>query len=180
MLRDYIGVWPRLGADVYIDESALVIGDVTIGAGSSVWMQTVVRGDVNTIRIGARTNIQDLCVAHVTYQKFPLTIGDGVSIAHQVVVHGCTIGDHVLIGIGARVLDGACIEADAIVGAGALVPPGMRVPSGHLVLGLPARVARPLSDAERDHIRELEARYVRVAQCYLEQAVRNAGDAAPR
>jgi len=166
MLREFAGVRPRLGQGAFVDVSAQVIGDVVLGAGASVWMQSVVRGDVNTVRIGARTNIQDLCVAHVTQHEFPLVIGDAVTIGHHAVVHGCTIGDHVLVGIGARVLDGAVVESDAMVGAGALVPPGMRVPNGQLVLGLPARVVRPLSDGERDHIRELARRYVELAGRY--------------
>lgn len=166
MLREFAGVLPRLGCDVFVDPSAQVIGDVALGDAASVWMQSVVRGDVNTIRIGARSNLQDLCLAHVTQREFPLLVGDAVTIGHHAVVHGCTIGDHVLIGIGARVLDGAVVESDSIVGAGALVPPGMRVPSGQLVLGLPARVVRPISDGERDHIRELAQRYVELAARY--------------
>jgi carbonic anhydrase/acetyltransferase-like protein (isoleucine patch superfamily) len=166
MLREFAGVLPRLGRDVFVDPSAQVIGDVALGDQASVWMQAVVRGDVNTIRIGARSNLQDLCVAHVTLREFPLVVGEGVTVGHQAVVHGCTIGDRVLVGIGARVLDGAVVDSDCIVGAGALVPPGMRVASGQLVVGLPARVVRPLSDGERDHIRELAQRYVELAARY--------------
>jgi carbonic anhydrase/acetyltransferase-like protein (isoleucine patch superfamily) len=143
-----------------------VTGDVACGDDVSFWFHTVARGDVNSIRIGARTNVQDGAVLHVTYQTHPLSIGSDVVVGHAAVVHGCTIEDEVLIGIGARVLDGAVIERGAQVGAGAVVPPGMRVLAGQLVLGVPARVARQLTTEQLAENREVAARYVRLKNDY--------------
>ena len=140
-----------------------MIGDVEIGAASSVWYGSVVRGDVHGIRIGARTNLQDLCVVHVTRGRFGAQIGDEVTVGHRAVVHGCTVEDGALIGIAAVVLDGARIGAEALVGAGALVPPGMEVPEGSLALGVPARVVRALSAEERALQRRRALEYVQTA-----------------
>lgn len=170
VLRSYRGNWPQLAPEVFVDASAQVIGDVALGSGASVWMYAVLRGDVHWIEIGARSNLQDHVMAHVSKGTHPLRIGDDVTIGHHAVVHGCEIHDRVLVGIGARILDGAIIERDAMVGAGALVPPGMRVPSGHLVVGLPARVVRPLRDDERRHILTLAARYQALGRDYLAEA----------
>jgi carbonic anhydrase/acetyltransferase-like protein (isoleucine patch superfamily) len=159
---------PRLGARVFLAPSAHVTGDVELGDDVSFWFHTVARGDVNWIRIGAGTNIQDGAVLHVTQERFPLSIGAGVVVGHAAVLHGCTVEDGALIGIGARVLDGAVVEAGAQVGAGALVAPGKRVPAGHLVLGMPAKVVRPLSAEERRAIGEIRDRYVALKERYRE------------
>lgn len=157
---------PRLGERVWLAPSAVVTGDVTLGDDVSFWFHTVARGDVNWIRIGDGTNVQDGSVLHVSHGTHPLDIGKGVVIGHSAVVHGCTIEGGALIGIGARVLDGAVIGAQAQVGAGAVVPPGMHVPSGTLVMGVPARVRRELSDAERANIGEIRDRYVALKEEY--------------
>jgi len=142
----------------------VVIGDVEIGPDSSLWYGTVVRGDVHEIRIGARTNLQDQCVVHVTRGRFATHIGDEVTVGHRAVVHGCTVEEGALIGIAAVVLDGARVGAEALVGAGALVPPGMQVPERSLVLGVPARVVRSLSVDERELQRQRALEYVETAR----------------
>jgi carbonic anhydrase/acetyltransferase-like protein (isoleucine patch superfamily) len=159
MLRSFRGRTPVVDPTAFVDESAQVIGDVTIGAESSVWMNVVIRGDVNRIRIGVRTNVQDGTVVHVMHDTHPTEIGDEVTIGHGAIVHGCTLGNRILVGMGAIVLNGASIGDDTIVAAGALVPEDMRVPSGSLVMGVPAR--RPLSAAERDDVRASAGNYVR-------------------
>ena len=163
---DYRGKTPRLGRGVFLAPTAFLSGDLEAGDDCSFWFHSVARGDVNWIRIGARTNVQDGAVLHVTHERFPLTIGEAVSIGHGAIVHGCTLEDGCLIGIGATVLDGAVVERGAQVGAGALVPPGMRVPSGHLVVGLPARIVRPLTDEESTNILAIADRYVAVKNGY--------------
>ena len=163
------GVEPRLGERVFLAPGAWVVGDVQIGDDSSFWFQTAARGDVNWIRIGNRTNIQDGTILHVSHDTHPLEIGDDVVIGHSCMVHGCTIHDGALIGIGARVLDGAVVESGAQVGAGAVVPPGKTVPAGQLALGIPARTVRALSDKERDNIRRTAARYVEQKDRYIAQ-----------
>lgn len=158
--------WPRLGERVYLAPSASVVGDVELGNDVSVWFGAVVRGDVHRIRIGDGTNLQDLSVVHVTHETHPTEIGAGVVVGHAAVLHGCTVEDGALVGIGARVLDGAVVEAGAQVGAGAVVAPGQRVPAGHLVLGVPARVVRPLSDGELRSIGEIRDRYISLKERY--------------
>jgi carbonic anhydrase/acetyltransferase-like protein (isoleucine patch superfamily) len=150
----------------------VVVGDVELGEGSSIWFQSVVRGDVNRIRIGARTNIQDHSTVHVTGGTHPTVVGDDVTVGHRVVLHGCTVKDRCLVGIGAIVLDGAVVEEEAMVGAGALVPPGMVVPSGTLVLGAPAKVKRTLSDEERAFFRTSATRYAGYAARYRGEGAR--------
>jgi carbonic anhydrase/acetyltransferase-like protein (isoleucine patch superfamily) len=162
----YRGRLPVLGARVFLAPGAQVVGDVDLGEDVSFWYHTAARGDVNWIRIGPRTNIQDGTVLHVAYRTHPLVIGAGVVVGHQAVLHGCTIEDGALIGIGARVLDGAVVEAGAQVGAGAVVAPGARVPAGHLVLGVPARVVRPLTPDEAQRIVETADRYVALKEEY--------------
>jgi carbonic anhydrase/acetyltransferase-like protein (isoleucine patch superfamily) len=162
----YQGARPRMGRRVYLAPTAIVAGQVEVGDDVSFWVHSVARGDVNRIRIGDRTNVQDGCVLHVTHETHPLEIGEDVVIGHGAIVHGCTLGDGALIGIGARVLDGAVVEARAQVGAGALVPPGIRVPAGSLVLGIPARVARPLTEAELAANAEISRRYVGVKDAW--------------
>lgn len=160
------GVSPRLGARVFVAPGAYVVGDVELGDDVSIWFHTVARGDVNYIRIGARTNIQDGTVLHVAHVHHPLIIGEGVVVGHQAVVHGCTVEDGVLIGIGARVLDGAVIERGAMIGAGAVVAPGHRIPAGQLALGIPARPVRPLTDEETRRIADNAARYAELKEHY--------------
>lgn len=160
------GKLPKLGARVFLAPSAELAGEIEVGDDASFWFHTAARGDVNWIRIGSRTNVQDGAVLHVTHETHPLVIGAGVVIGHAAVLHGCTVEDGALIGIGARVLDGAVVESGAQVGAGAVVVPGMRVPAHHLVVGIPARVLRPLSDRERGAIPEIAERYVRLKERY--------------
>ncbi len=166
-LYPYQDKLPALGAAVFLAPSADLVGEIEVGDDCSFWFHTAARGDVNWIRIGARTNVQDGTILHVTHERFPLLIGADVVIGHSCMIHGCTLADGCLVGIGARVLDGAVVESGAQVGAGAVVPPGMRVPAGQLALGIPAKIARPLSDAERDAIGEIARRYVRVKDDYL-------------
>lgn len=162
----YRGLLPKLGERVFLAPSAHVAGDVELGDDVSFWFHTAARGDVNSISIGAGTNVQDGTVLHVTYRTHPLVIGAGVVIGHSAMVHGCTIEDGALVGIGARVLDGAVIEAGAQIGAGAVVAPGARVPAGHLALGVPARVVRPLTPEESRTIGEIRDRYVALKDEY--------------
>ncbi len=166
MIQPYGDAYPKLDRTVFIAQSAVVIGDVTIGEYSSIWFQTVVRGDVNFIRIGNATNIQDGCVLHVTKDSHPLLIGDKVTVGHRVVLHGCTVANSVLIGIGAIVLDGAVVEEESIVGAGSLVPPGFKVPSGTLVMGIPAKMKRELSPEEVRNIDKSAKNYVEYSKSY--------------
>nr|XP_061813409.1 protein YrdA-like [Nerophis lumbriciformis] len=161
------GISPRLGKGVWLAPSAYLTGDIEVGDDASFWFHTAARGDVHRIRIGARTNIQDGSVLHVTHQRFPLTIGANVVVGHSAMVHGCTVEDGALIGIGARVLDGAVIERGAQIGAGAVVTPGQCVPAGHLALGVPARVVRPLSTAESVEITAIAERYVALKDEYM-------------
>jgi len=162
----YDGKAPRLAASAFLAEGSVVVGDVEIGEGSSVWFGTIVRGDVNHVRIGARTNVQDMTVVHVTSRTNPTVIGDDVTIGHRAVLHGCTVKDRCLVGIGAIVLDGAVVGPDAMVGAGALVPPGMVVPPGTLVLGAPAKVKRQLTAEEIAFFRTSAANYAGYAARY--------------
>src|SRR5688572_27380727 len=148
MLRSYRSVHPTVHASAFVDVSAQVIGDVHLGPESSVWMNVVIRGDVHFIRIGARTNVQDLTLVHVMRDTHPTIIGNEVTIGHSAVIHGTTIEDRCLIGMGAILLNGSHIGTGSIVAAGALVPEGMVVPPGSMVMGLPAKVRRPLTDEE--------------------------------
>ena len=159
-IRPFQGKIPKLHPTAFVADGAQVIGDVEIGEESSIWYNTVVRGDVNSIRIGRRTNIQDLSVVHVEKGTHPTRIGDDVTVGHHVVIHGCTIGNRVLVGIGAIVLNGVVIEDDAFIAAGALLIPGTRVASGSMVMGSPAKVKRTLTDAERAGLLTSAAGYV--------------------
>ncbi len=167
MLRPHRNRFPVVHETAYIDGSAQVIGDVAIGAESSVWMHAVVRGDVNYIRIGARSNVQDNCVVHVMHDTHPTSIGDDVTLGHGVIVHGCTIKNRVLVGMGAVVLNGAEIGEDSIVAAGALVTEGTIVPPRSLVMGSPAKVRRVLEDDQVAAILEYAANYVRYRLDYM-------------
>lgn len=166
MLHIYRGVTPRIDDSVFRVGSAEIIGDVEIGADSSIWFHVVIRGDVNHIRIGMRTNIQDGTVIHVTHKKHPTLIGDDVTIGHNVTLHGCQIGHRVLVGMGAVVMDGAVVEDDAMVAAGALVTPGTRVPSGTLYAGSPARYKRHLTDSEISGLKQSADNYLNYVDSY--------------
>lgn len=161
MLRPFRSVFPTVDPSAFVDQSAQVIGDVHIGAESSVWMNVVIRGDVHFIRIGARTNIQDGTIVHVMRETHPTVIGDDVTIGHGAVVHGCTIADRCLIGMGAVVLNGCRIGSGSIVAAGSVLPEGLEVPPGSMVMGVPARVRRPLTAEEDASIKWYADNYVR-------------------
>ena len=150
----------------FVETSAQIIGDVSLGDRASVWFNCVIRADVNHVRVGHNTNVQDGVVIHVTHDQFPTIIGDCVTIGHSAVVHGCTVGGHSLIGIGAIVLDGAVIEEYSLVAAGSLVAPGTVIPARSLAMGSPARVRRPLTDQELLRIEESWKHYVDLAQHY--------------
>ncbi|HEU0032524.1 MAG TPA: gamma carbonic anhydrase family protein [Kofleriaceae bacterium] len=167
MLRSVGGKVPVIGRAVFLAETCAVIGDVVIGDESSIWYSTVVRGDVMPIRIGARTNVQDGTIIHVTSDRFGTTIGDDVTIGHGAIVHACTVEDACLIGMGSIILDGARIGRGSLIGAGALVTPGTVIPPGSLVLGSPAKVKRAINDAEREQIEYGAAHYVTLARTYL-------------
>jgi carbonic anhydrase/acetyltransferase-like protein (isoleucine patch superfamily) len=167
LVRPFAGKSPRLHESVFAVEGAVVVGDVEIGADSSLWFGVVVRADVNSIRIGARTNVQDHSVVHVTGGTHPTVVGDDVTVGHRVTLHGCTVRDRCLVGIGAIVLDGATIGEESMVGAGALVAPGFVVPPRTLVLGAPARVVRELRASEIEGLARSAERYVENAQRYV-------------
>ena len=172
-IRPFQGLLPRLGDNVFVDASAVVIGDVEIGDDSSVWPCVVIRGDMHRIRIGARTSVQDGSVLHITHASdynpagHPLTLGDEVTVGHSVCLHGCTIGNRVLIGIGSTVLDGAVVEDEVVIGAGSLVPPGKRLESGFLYMGAPVKQVRPLKDSERQFFSYSANNYVKLKDAYL-------------
>ncbi len=149
LIYRYKGITPKLGQGVFLAPGVVLLGDIEIQDYANLWFYTVARGDVNFIRIGKQTNIQDHCTLHVTSDKYPLIIGDNVVVGHRAVLHGCTIEDNALIGIGALVLDGAKVESGAIVGAGAVVSPGTIVESNTVVVGAPARPIRKPSEAEK-------------------------------
>jgi len=169
LVRPHRGKAPRVDPAAFAVDGATVIGDVEVGPGSSIWFGAIVRGDVNSVRIGARTNLQDQVVVHVTGGTHPTVVGDEVTVGHRVVLHGCTIHDRCLIGIGAIVMDGAVVGPDAMVGAGALVPPGMVVPPGTLVVGAPAKVKRALTAAELAQLKASAARYAGYADQYRQE-----------
>lgn len=166
-VRPFGGKAPRLHESVFAVDSALVIGDVEIGADSSLWFGTIVRGDVNAIHVGARTNVQDHSVIHVTSRTHPTWVGDEVTLGHRVTLHGCTVKDRCIIGIGAIVLDGAVVGEESMVAAGTLVPPGMVVPPRTLVMGSPAKVKRALTTEELAHLQRSAENYVRYTRQYL-------------
>lgn len=160
------GVRPRIAEDVFVAELAAVIGDVEIGAGSSIWYGTVIRGDVEPIRIGEATSIQDNSVIHVTHGVSGTKVGDRVTVGHNVILHACTVEDDCIIGMGSIILDRSRIGRGSIVGAGALVTPGTDIPPGSMVMGSPARVKRPLTDEERARIASSAEHYVALARTY--------------
>ncbi len=158
---------PQIDSSVFLAPLSVVVGDVVIGPRSSIWFQTVVRGDVNYIRIGEGTNVQDSCVLHVTRERFPLEIGDLVTIGHHATVHGCVVGDGCLIGIGSTILDGARIGEGSLVAAGCLVTPGTEIPPGSLVMGAPAKVKRKLTPEEQENIANTSKHYIKLAAEYM-------------
>ena len=172
MIRTFQGIKPTIPTSCFIEETGVVIVDVVLGEYCTVWFHAVVRGDVHCIRIGDRTNVQDLCMLHVTHDTHPLIIGNEVTIGHGAILHGCTIKDRVLIGMGAIVMDGAVIEEDSIVGADALVLEGTIVPSKSVVLGSPGRVRRAVSEVEVAWIKESAENYVKYAGQYLDRSSR--------
>jgi carbonic anhydrase/acetyltransferase-like protein (isoleucine patch superfamily) len=165
VIRAYKSMRPRLGARAWVDGSAQVIGDVELGDDASVWMNTVVRGDVNRIRIGARTNVQDNCVLHVTAQH-PTRVAEDVTVGHSVTLHGCTIERRCLVGVGAIVLNGAVVGEESIVAAGALVPENTEIPPRSVVMGAPAKVRRPVTDEERAGLQRYADNYVGYKEDY--------------
>ena len=175
-IRSHQGKSPQIAASVYVEDSALIIGDVHLDADSSVWPYAVIRGDMHRIRIGQRCSIQDGCILHITHRSsfhpegFPLTLGDDVTVGHQATLHGCHIGSRVLIGIKATVMDGAIVEDDVIVGANALVPPGKHLLSGFVYAGSPAKALRPLTEQERALLVYGPQNYVRLKNQYLAEA----------
>lgn len=165
---------PNIHPSAFVDPSAVVIGDVELGEDSSVWPMVVIRGDMHRIRIGKRTSVQDGAVLHITHagpfnaDGWPLTIGDDVTIGHGAMLHGCTLGNRILVGIGATILDGAIVEDDVVIGAGTLVPPGKRLVSGFMYMGAPARQARPLSEKERQFFQYSANNYVALKNQHIE------------
>jgi carbonic anhydrase/acetyltransferase-like protein (isoleucine patch superfamily) len=166
MLRPYLGRVPTVHPTAFIDQTAQVIGDVEVGAESSIWMNAVVRGDVNYIRIGARSNVQDNSVVHVMHDTHPTVIGDDVTVGHSAIVHGCMVANRVLIGMGAILLNGSQIGEDCIVAAGTLVTEGTVIPPRSMVMGSPGKVRRPLNDAEVASILDYSGNYVRYRKDY--------------
>jgi len=164
VIRPFGGKTPRVDEAAFVASSAMVVGDVAIGAGSSIWYGAVLRGDVESIRIGRETNIQDNTVIHVDSSGFSTVVGDRVTVGHGVVLHGCRIGDNALISIGSIVLNGAEVGEGAMVGAGSLVTPGTKIPPGMLALGSPARVKRPLTDEEKEHVQAGVEIYIRLGR----------------
>ena len=169
MLLSYQGRAPQVHPSAYVQASAQVIGDVVIGPASSVWFNAVVRGDVHPVRIGARSNLQDNVTVHVTAGRWPTIVGDDVTVAHAVILHGCRIGNRSLIGMGAIVMDGVEIGDDCLVAAGALVTPGTKILPGFLVMGRPATATRPLRADEIASLRQSAASYVEHAASYREE-----------
>jgi carbonic anhydrase/acetyltransferase-like protein (isoleucine patch superfamily) len=172
-IRTYQGIHPELGERVFVDASAVVIGDVRLGDDSSVWPLVTIRGDMHRIRIGARTSVQDGSVLHITHagpfnpDGYPLEIGDDVTIGHKALLHGCSVGSRVLIGMGSIVMDGAVIEDDVVLGAGSLVPPGKRLESGFLYVGSPVKQARPLTEKEKAFFTYSAANYVKLKDLHI-------------
>lgn len=171
-IRTYNNITPSLAEEVYIDETALLIGDVEIGTNSSVWPMSVIRGDVHYIRIGASTNIQDHSVLHVSHASkyspkgYPLHIGNYVTVGHRVILHGCTVGDNCVIGMGSTVMDGAIINSGIMLGAGSLVTPNKELESGYLWMGTPAKKIRPLTESEKNQLRYSAEHYVQLKDRY--------------
>jgi len=172
-LFPYKNLFPEIDKTVFLASGVKIIGDVTIGQNSSIWYNVVIRGDVHYVKIGNDTNIQDCSMLHVTNQKFPLHIGNKVTIGHSVKLHGCTINDLTLLGIGSIILDGAIVEEKSIVAAGAVVKPNFIVPSGNLVAGVPAKVIRSLTDDEIANLEASAERYKKYTEITIESLTNN-------
>ncbi|MEA2120480.1 gamma carbonic anhydrase family protein [Halovibrio sp. HP20-50] len=177
-LRRHQGMEAQLGERVYIDPASVVVGDVVLGDDCSVWPMTVIRGDMHRIRIGARTSVQDGSVLHITHASdfnpdgFPLTVGDDVTIGHKAILHGCTLGSRILVGMGAIVMDGALVEDEVIIAAGAVVTPGKHLESGYVYAGNPAKAMRPLKDTERAFFVYTAGNYVKLKDRFLAESIR--------
>ena len=175
-MKSFRGKVPQLGDRVWVDENAVIIGDVTIGDDSSVWPLVAIRGDMHSITIGARTSIQDNSCLHITHastykpEGYPLSIGDDVTVGHMAMLHGCTVGSRVLVGMGTTILDGAVIEDEIIIGAGSLVPPGKRLESGFMYMGSPVKQIRPLNEKEIEYFQYAGLNYVKLKDEYLAEA----------
>ena len=175
-INSFKGISPTLGKNVYVDGSARIVGDVVLGDDSSIWPLVAARGDVNKIRIGARTNVQDGSVLHVTRKSsqnpegFPLIIGEDVTVGHKCMLHGCQLGDRILVGMGAIIMDGVVVEDDVFIGAGTLVPPNKRLESGYLYVGNPMQKKRPLKESELAFLKQSAVNYVVLKDEYLEEA----------
>jgi carbonic anhydrase/acetyltransferase-like protein (isoleucine patch superfamily) len=167
MLHEYNGKWPRLGERVYVADGAQIIGDVEIGDHSSVWYNCVIRGDVDVVRIGRHTNIQDGSVAHVMKNECPLILRDYITVGHGAMLHGCIVESHCLIGMRATLLNNVVVGEYSIVGAGALITEGTKIPPRSLVLGIPGKVKRPITDEEATSIDEYARRYHEYKETYL-------------
>jgi carbonic anhydrase/acetyltransferase-like protein (isoleucine patch superfamily) len=170
MIRPYRGIYPRIAQTAYVDQASTVIGDVTMGERSSVWPSAVLRGDVNKIVIGDETNIQDGSVLHGELDKYPVILGNRVTVGHMVCLHGCVVEDDVLVGIGAVVLNGAKIGRGSVIAAGSLVPEGMEIPPESMVMGVPAKVRRQVTEEEKARFKENAQRYIRYRQDYRDEA----------
>lgn len=174
-LRAYQSITPQIGNHCYIDASSVIVGDVSLGDDASIWPLVAARGDVNKIRIGARTNVQDGTVLHVTRRStqnpegYPLLIGDDVTIGHKCMLHGCQLGNRILVGMGAIIMDGAIVEDDVFIGAGTLVPPNKRLESGFLYVGNPMQKKRPLKDSEIAFLKQSAVNYVQLKDEYIAQ-----------
>jgi len=169
MIKQFERIKPKLGRDVYISESAAVIGDVILGNEVNIWFGAVLRGDMHYIKVGSRSNIQDNAVVHVTTAVSPTTIGANVTVGHGAIIHGCTIGDDCLIGMGAILMDDAVIGAGSLIGAGALIPPNMIIPKNSLVVGSPGKVVREVKAVEKEMILERPQEYIDLAAIYLNE-----------
>lgn len=169
MVYEFLGKQPQFDDSCFIAPSADLIGDVTLGSETSIWFNTTLRGDVNWIEIGKRSNVQDNCCVHVTTQTAPTKIGNEVTIGHSAVIHGCTIQDTVLVGMQVLIMDNAVIESETIIGAGSLVPQGKVMPSGYLWLGRPAKPVRELTDEERKSLKTYSSNYVKYARAYQQK-----------
>ncbi|PKI01147.1 gamma carbonic anhydrase family protein [Glaciecola sp. 33A] len=174
-IRSYRNITPTFDNSVYIDDSAVLVGDIVLGEQSSIWPLVAARGDVNVIRIGQRTNVQDGSVLHVTRRTkqnptgFPLIIGDDVTVGHKCMLHGCELGNRILVGMGAIIMDGAIVQDDVFIGAGSLVAPNKILESGYLYVGNPALKKRPLKDSEMAFLKQSAVNYVELSREYLGQ-----------
>ncbi|NQY48110.1 MAG: gamma carbonic anhydrase family protein [Colwellia sp.] len=174
-IRPYKGILPSLGSDIYIDNSAILVGDISLADDVSIWPLVAARGDVNTITIGSRTNIQDGSVLHVTRkspsnpQGNPLVIGDDVTVGHKCMLHGCQLGNRILVGMGAIIMDGVVVEDDVFIGAGSLVPPNKTLVSGYLYVGNPVKQVRPLKESEANFLKQSAINYVELKNDYLSE-----------